>query len=85
MLQEMGKAAGMNYYQFMCQRDLAVVPLFREKGVTVTFIPQDIADEMVSRSVTLYAEYAAADPFFDKVYSSIEAFKSSYRDSWQRM
>jgi len=85
LLQEMGKAAGMNYYQFMCQRDLEVVPLFRDKGVTVTFIPQDIADEMVSRSVDLYAEYAADDPFFDKVYTSIEAFKSAYRDSWQRM
>jgi len=82
---EMGKAAGMNYYQFMTQRDLEVVPLFEEKGVTVTFIPDSIAEEMVSRAQDLYAERAAADPFFDKVYNSIQNFKKAYRDAWQRM
>jgi len=85
MITEMGKAAAFNYYQYMTQRDLEVIPLFREKGVTVEFIPKEIADEMVRLAKELYAEYAAQDPFFDKVYTSIEAFKEAYRGAWERM
>jgi TRAP-type mannitol/chloroaromatic compound transport system substrate-binding protein len=85
MITEMGKAAGMNYYQFMTQRDLEVIPLFRDKGVTVTFIPDSIGDEMLTRGEALYAEYAAEDPFFDQVWESIKAFRTAYRDGWQRM
>ena len=85
MLTEMGKAAGLNYYEFMTQRDLITVPLFREKGVTVTFIPDDIADEMVTRGAALYDTYAAEDPFFAEVWTSIQNFRDQYRDAWQRM
>jgi len=85
MVEEMGKAAGFNYYQFMTQMDLACVPLYREKGTTITFIPQSIADEMVERAEVLYQKYSDEDPTFKKVYSSIQAFKAAYRDAWQRM
>ncbi len=85
LLIEMGKAAGMNYYAFMLQRDLEVIPLFREKGTTVTFIPDSIGDEMQTRGNALYAEYAAEDPFFDEVWTKIQAFRDAYRDGWQRM
>jgi TRAP-type mannitol/chloroaromatic compound transport system substrate-binding protein len=85
LITETGKAFAMEYYQFMTQRDLEAIPKFREKGVTVTFIPQSISDEMVKRAADLYAKYAAEDPFFDKVYTSIENFKKAYRDAWKRM
>jgi TRAP-type mannitol/chloroaromatic compound transport system substrate-binding protein len=85
MIIEMGKAAGWNYYQFMTQRDLATIPLFREKGVTVTFIPDSISDEMATRGAALYDKYAAEDPFFLKVWTSIQNFRDAYRDGWQRM
>jgi TRAP-type mannitol/chloroaromatic compound transport system substrate-binding protein len=85
MITEMGKAAAMNYYRFMTQRDLETVPLFREKGVTVTFIPESIADEMVTRGAALYDTYAAEDPFFDKVWTSIQNFRDVYRDAWEGM
>ncbi len=85
MIREMGKAAAFNYYTFMTQRDLETIPLFREKGVTVDFIPQSIADEMVSRAEALYAERSAEDPFFDRVYDSIKTFQAAYRGAWERM
>ncbi|MEE9399475.1 MAG: hypothetical protein V3V23_04325, partial [Dehalococcoidales bacterium] len=62
-----------------------VVPLFREKGVTVTFIPESIGDEMQTRGKALYETYAAEDPFFDKVWTSIQNFRDVYRDAWEGM
>jgi TRAP-type mannitol/chloroaromatic compound transport system substrate-binding protein len=85
MVEEMGKAAGFNYYYFMTQKDLEVLPLYEEQGATVSFIPQSIADEFVERANVLYSERAAEDPFFDKVYTSIQNFKDAYRTAWQRM
>jgi TRAP-type mannitol/chloroaromatic compound transport system substrate-binding protein len=85
MATEIGKAAGMNYYLYMTQRDLEAIPIFREKGATIEFIPDSIGDEMLRRGNELYAERAAADPFFNKVWESIKAFRAAYRDGWQRM
>ncbi len=85
MLTEMGKAAGINYYLFMTQRDLVTIPLFREKGVTVTFIPDSINEDMVTRGAALYETYAAEDPFFAEVWLSIQTFRDAYRDGWSRM
>ena len=85
LISEMGKAAAMNYYRSMVNFDLEAVPLLKAKGVTVDFIPQSIADEMVSRGEKLYAERAAADPFFNRVYTSIQNFKTLVRGTWQRM
>ncbi len=85
MITEMGKAAGMNYYLFMTQQDLAAIPIYREKGANIGFIPDSIGQEMLDRGNELYAERAAADPFFDKVWESIKAFRAAYRDGWQRM
>ena len=45
----------------MTQRDLITIPLFREKGVTVTFIPESIGDEMGPRGAALYETYAGED------------------------
>jgi TRAP-type mannitol/chloroaromatic compound transport system substrate-binding protein len=82
---EMGAAAGMNYYRFMVGEDLKSVPLWAEKGVPLEFIPQSVSDEVVRRADILYSERAAADPFFDKVYTSIQNFKTDVRSTWQRM
>jgi len=76
---------GWGYYNYMIQKDLEAIPLLKAEGMKVEFIPQSIADEMVSRSEKLYAGYAASDPFFNKVFTSIQNFKASVRGSWQRM
>ena len=85
MIVQMGKAAAMDYYLFMTQRDLEAIPVFREKGANVLFIPDSIGQEMLDRGNELYAERAAEDPFFKKVWESIKAFRTAYRDGWQRM
>jgi TRAP-type mannitol/chloroaromatic compound transport system substrate-binding protein len=85
MIIEMGKAAAMNYYRFMVNFDLEAIPLLREKGVNVEFIAPSIADEFVERAGKLYEGYGAADPFFKKVYTSIENFKELVRVTWERM
>ncbi|MBM4448762.1 MAG: hypothetical protein FJ015_05950 [Chloroflexi bacterium] len=85
MIVEMGFAAGIEYYNFMVNRDLEAIPLLKAKGVKVDFIPQSIADEMVSRAEKLYAERSAADPTFKKIYTSIQNFKALVRGTWQRM
>ena len=82
---EMGAAAGMNYYRFMVGEDLKYVQLWADKGVPLEFIPQSVSDEVVRRAEILYAERAAADPFFDKVYTSINNFKADVRSTWERM
>ena len=82
---EMGAAAGMNYYRFMVGEDLKSVQLWADKGVPLEFIPQSVSDEVVRRADILYAERAAADPFFDKVYTSINNFKADVRSTWERM
>jgi TRAP-type mannitol/chloroaromatic compound transport system substrate-binding protein len=85
MITEMGKAAAMNYYRFMVNFDLEAMPMLRDKGVNVDFIPKAIADDFVERAGKLYTERAAEDPFFDKVYKSIEAYKGLVRTTWERM
>ncbi len=76
---------GYEHYGMRMQEDLVAIPAFREKGVTVAFIPKAIEDEVVERGARIYAERAAADPFYKKVYDSIQAFKTAYRDGWQRL
>jgi TRAP-type mannitol/chloroaromatic compound transport system substrate-binding protein len=85
MIVEMGKAAGMNYYRHMVNFDLEAVPLLVDKGVNVEFIPKPIEDEFLERAEKLYADYAAQDPFFNKVWTSIQSFKDVVRMTWQRM
>jgi TRAP-type mannitol/chloroaromatic compound transport system substrate-binding protein len=85
MITEMGAAAAMNYYRFMVNFDLEAIPLLRETGTNVEFIPKAIEEDFVARAEDLYAGYAAADPFFDKVYKSIWNFKDLVRTTWQRM
>jgi TRAP-type mannitol/chloroaromatic compound transport system substrate-binding protein len=75
----------MNYYRFMVNFDLEAIPLLRETGTNVEFIPKAIEEDFVARAEDLYAGYAAADPFFDKVYKSIWNFKDLVRTTWQRM
>ncbi len=82
---ELGFASGLEYYNFMVNTDLEAIPLLKEKGVHVDFIPQSIADEMVSRAMKLYADRSAADPVFKQIYESIENFKTIVRGTWQRM
>ena len=82
---EMGAAAGINYYRFMVMTDLASVPLWESQGVPLEFIPQSVSDEVVRRADILYSERAAADPFFDKTYKSIQNFKKVVRGTWERM
>jgi TRAP-type mannitol/chloroaromatic compound transport system substrate-binding protein len=76
---------GYEHYRMRMAEDLVAVPAFREKGVTVDFIPKSIEDEVVSRAMAIYAERSAKDPFFNRVYTSIENFKTAYRDAWQRL
>jgi TRAP-type mannitol/chloroaromatic compound transport system substrate-binding protein len=85
IITEMGAAAAMNYYRFMVGEDLRSVPMWEAKGVPLEFIPQSIADELVERANELYSERSAADPFFKKVYDSIQNFKTLVRGTWQRM
>jgi TRAP-type mannitol/chloroaromatic compound transport system substrate-binding protein len=85
MITEMGTAAAINYYRFMVNFDLETTPLWAEKGVPLEFIPKSVSDEVVRRAEILYAERAAADPFFDKVYTSIQNFKTAVRGTWERM
>jgi TRAP-type mannitol/chloroaromatic compound transport system substrate-binding protein len=85
MCYEMGEAAAFNYYRYMVNFDLEAIPLLKEKGVHVEFIPKAIEDDFLARAEKLYAGYAAADPFFDKVLTSINNFKGLVRGTWQRM
>jgi len=76
---------GYDHYGMRMQEDLVAVPAFREKGVSVEMIPKAIEDEVNDRAKVIYADRSAKDPFFKKVYESIEAFKIAYRDAWQRL
>ncbi len=76
---------GYDHYRMRMEEDLVAIPAFREKGTIVDFIPKAIEDEVVERGARIYQERAADDPFFKKVYDSIEAFKTAYRDGWQRL
>jgi TRAP-type mannitol/chloroaromatic compound transport system substrate-binding protein len=76
---------GYEHYRMRMEEDLVAVPAFREKGVTVDFIPKAIEEEVVSRAATIYEKRSQEDAFFNKVFSSIEAFKTAYRDAWQRL
>jgi TRAP-type mannitol/chloroaromatic compound transport system substrate-binding protein len=76
---------GYDHYLMRMQEDLVAIPAFREKGVTVDFIPKAIEDEVVERAMVIYAKRSADDPFFNRVYTSIENFKKAFRDGWQRL
>jgi len=82
---EMGKAGAWNYYHMMTIKDAEAIPLLKAKGVNVEFIPQSIADEMVSRANKLYADRCAADPIFKKIFTSAENYKALIRGLYQRM
>jgi len=85
LMTEMGKGSAFTYYTRMTQEDLAAIPKFQAKGVTVGMIPKDIEEAMVKGADTIYGEYSAKDPFFKKVFDSYSKFRDTYRATYPRM
>ena len=59
--------------------DSEYVQKYIDYGTNVAPCPTDIEDEMLKQADIYYNEKAAADAFYNEVYSSITSFRDSYR------
>ncbi|MFC2008601.1 TRAP transporter substrate-binding protein DctP [Chloroflexota bacterium] len=59
--------------------DSAYVQKYIDYGTNVAPCPTDIEEEMLRQADIYYNEKAAADAFYNEVYSSITSFRDSYR------
>lgn len=85
MITEMTKGMAWNQYKEITQMDIVAIEKFKEKGVTMAPIPQDIELELARQAEILYAENSAKDPFYKQVYDSIRKFREAYREGWPRL
>jgi TRAP-type mannitol/chloroaromatic compound transport system substrate-binding protein len=85
MITEMGKASAWNYLSKMTQADVKAIADFKAKGVQVLPIPKDVETEMATLADAYYKEQSAKDPFFKKVYDSIKASQTTYRETYSRL
>jgi TRAP-type mannitol/chloroaromatic compound transport system substrate-binding protein len=58
--------------------DAEAIDFYIDYGVTVGPPPKEIEDEFIRNSKIFYGDLAAADPFFARVWQSIQDFEKAY-------
>lgn len=58
---------------------------FKDYGNTVELVSDEIEEAYAKEARAFYAEKAAADPFIDKLYSSMMEFQDMMRAAFPRL
>jgi TRAP-type mannitol/chloroaromatic compound transport system substrate-binding protein len=77
--------ASIKHWMETAKADIDSVSKWKDYGVEVSGIPADLELEMIRVSTEFYGGKAAADPFFAKVWESIQAVKDNYREAFVRL
>ena len=85
IFEECALAMGTKYYAELARADLEALEKYKEYGVQVEPIPEDIESEVVRVSVEFYDEQSAKDPFFAEVVNSMREFQKLIRGGFPRL
>ena len=79
------QGAVMEVYYLYAVEDVKAVQNFIEYGTTVELVSDEIEEAFAREARAFYAEKSAADPFIDRVYSSMMEFQDMIRAGFSRL
>ncbi len=79
------QGAMMEVYYLYAVEDVKAVQNFIDYGSTVELVSDEIEEAYAKEARAFYAEKAAADPFIDKLYSSMTEFQDMIRAGFARL
>jgi TRAP-type mannitol/chloroaromatic compound transport system substrate-binding protein len=85
LVEEMCLATGLENYTYMMVEDVKALAKIKEYGTNVLPVPKSIEDAILAATADYYAKKKAEDPFMAKVLDSVDAFKATYREAYQRL
>ena len=81
----MWQAAAIKYYADTTYLATEATSFWRDKGVTVKPVPQEILDELSGIAVEYYAKRRAEEPFFAEIYDSMMDYRDGLRGAFDRL
>lgn len=85
LVEEMCLATGLEHYTYMMREDITAIAQLKEYGTNVLPVPASIEQAIIEAADDYYAKKKAEDPMIAKVMNSIDAFKKTYREAYQRL
>jgi TRAP-type mannitol/chloroaromatic compound transport system substrate-binding protein len=82
---ELAWTEGIRHYAWRTYEDALATAKWLDYGAVVEPIAPEIEEAVVKSAQEFYAERAATDPFFNKVYESLLAWRDLYRDAFPRL
>lgn len=79
------QSAMMRVYYLYAVEDVKAVQNFIDYGNTVELVSDEIEEAYAKEARAFYAEKSAADPFIDKLYSSMMEFQDMIRAGFARL
>jgi len=79
------QSAMMEVYYLYAVEDVKAVQNFIDYGNTVELVSDEIEEAYAKEARAFYADKAAADPFIDKLYSSMMEFQDMMRAAFPRL
>lgn len=84
LVEEACMATGLEHYAYMLREDVLAIQKLKDYGTNVLPVPESIEDAVLAAAEDYYAKKKAEDPMMAKVLDSIDAFKKTYREAFQR-
>jgi len=75
----------MRVYYLYAVEDVKAVQNFKDYGSTVELVSNEIEEAYAREARAFYADKSAADPFIDKLYSSMIEFQDMIRAGFARL
>ncbi len=85
MVNYMFEAAAIRYYTDTSYKETEAAAFWRDKGVTVKPVPQEVLDKLSEIAKEYYATKRAEDPFFAEIYDSMMDYKDALRGTFDRL
>jgi TRAP-type mannitol/chloroaromatic compound transport system substrate-binding protein len=85
LMTSFAQSAMMEVYYLYAVEDVKAVQSFKDYGSTVELVSNEIEEAFAKEARAFYAEKSAADPFIDKVYSSMMEFQDMIRAGFARL
>jgi TRAP-type mannitol/chloroaromatic compound transport system substrate-binding protein len=85
LITSFAQGAMMRVYYLYAVEDVKAVQNFKDYGSTVELVSDEIEEAYAREARAFYADKSAADPFIDKVYSSMAEFQDMIRAGFSRL
>ena len=86
MVEDLCLATGLENYAHTIREDTLAIEKFREYGTIILPVPTSIEQALLDASADFYAEKRLGEnPLMGEILDSIDAFKKTYREAFQRL